>query len=138
MNGYYFRIEPDGGGFLATCRDIPEAITGGETYEEALDMAQDALITAMDFYFEDSRKVPEPSDAKEGEVFVELPPSLLVKVLFLNEMIDQSVKPVELARRLHTSRQEVNRILTLKHPTKIDSMYEAFKAIGKDLCIRVG
>lgn len=137
MHGYHFRITPDGGGFMASCRDIPEALTGGDTYDEALEMAQDALITAMDFYFEDSRKVPTPSAPEEGEVFVDLPTSLVVKVLFLNEMIDQSVKPVELARRLHTTRQEVNRILTLKHATKIDSMHAAFKALGKDLSIRV-
>lgn len=38
-----------GGGFVVTFRDIPEAITQGETVEEALQMAREALETAMEF-----------------------------------------------------------------------------------------
>ena len=55
----------DTDGFVVTFRDIPEALTQGDTYEEALEMAQDALATAMDFYFEDNRPVPMPSKAKK-------------------------------------------------------------------------
>jgi predicted RNase H-like HicB family nuclease len=46
------------GGFVATFKDIPEAITQGETKHEALAAAKDALETALDFYFEDNRAVP--------------------------------------------------------------------------------
>jgi antitoxin HicB len=41
------------GGFVVTFRDIPEAITQGENETEAMEMAQDALVTAFDFYFDD-------------------------------------------------------------------------------------
>jgi antitoxin HicB len=34
-------------------RDIPEALTSGNTMEEAREMAEDALLMAMAFYFED-------------------------------------------------------------------------------------
>lgn len=56
--------------------DIPEALTGAATRELALDMAADALTTAMDFYFEDRRSVPAPSAPKRGQVLVDLPPSV--------------------------------------------------------------
>ena len=52
------------GGFVATFKDIPEAITQGETEAKALAAARDALETALDFYFEDNRAVPLPSKAK--------------------------------------------------------------------------
>ena len=62
----HFEPAPEGG-FVVTFRDIPEAITQGDTESEAMAMAEDALLTAMEFYFEDKRSVPLPSAAKRGE-----------------------------------------------------------------------
>lgn len=58
---YPVTLTPDIDGFCVTFRDIPEAISQGDTTDEALDMAQDALMVAMEFYFEDNRAVPMPS-----------------------------------------------------------------------------
>ncbi|MEJ1959421.1 MAG: type II toxin-antitoxin system HicB family antitoxin [Nitrosomonadales bacterium] len=77
------------GGYAVTFTDIPEAITQGDTREEALAAAKDALETALDFYFEDKRTVPAPSRPKRGQRVIELPASLSAKVLLLNEMIAQ-------------------------------------------------
>jgi antitoxin HicB len=123
-------------GFVATFVDIPEAITQGETAEEAMAMAQDALETALDFYFEDNREVPMPSAPKRGQPVVELPASLSAKVLLLNEMVRQHVRPSELARRLKTTPQEVNRLTDLHHTTRIDGIAAALKALGKRLDIQ--
>ncbi len=127
------RITPDGPGFMVTFPDIPEAITCGDTYEEALDMGADALATAMDFYFEDKRPVPQPSRLKRGQVLIHLPPSIGAKVLLLNEMLAQGTRSVELARRMNVRPQEVNRLTDLKHPTKIDTIAVALRALGKRL-----
>ena len=134
---YFAQLTPDDGQFTVTFRDIPEAITFGSTIEEALDMAQDALETAMEFYFEDKRQVPTPTKAKKGEYAIELPLSMASKVLLLNEMIAQKVKPVDLARKLGTTRQEVNRMTNLHHATKIDTVASALKALGKELSVSV-
>jgi antitoxin HicB len=138
MLAYPVTMTPDkkSGGFIVTFRDIPEAITQGETVEEALAMAAEALESAMDFYFEDKRAVPMPSAAKRRQQVVELPISLSAKVLLLNEMIHQKVRPAELARRLHTTPQEVNRLTNLHHTSKIDGIAGAMKALGKTLEIR--
>lgn len=61
-------IEADGTGFAISFRDIPEALTGGATREKALAMAAGALLTSMDFHFEDERAVPAPSKARGDEV----------------------------------------------------------------------
>lgn len=134
---YALRIEPDGADFLATFRDIPEAVTGGKTFDETLELAQDALVTAMDFYFEDKRVVPAPTKPLEGELVVDLPVSLAAKVLLLNEMVEQNVRPATLATKLHTTKQEVSRLTNLRHPTKIDSVAAAMKALGKELVLSV-
>ena len=135
---YPARIEADGNGFMVSFRDIPEALTSGRTREEATAMAQDALATAMDFYFEDQRPVPMPSPARRGETGIELPASLFAKVLLLNTMLEQQVTPAALARKLHTTPQTVNRIVNLRHATKIDTIDQALAALGKRLELRVG
>lgn len=132
---YPAAFTPETGGFVVTFRDIPEAITQGNTVQEALDMARDALITAMDFYFEDRRPVPPPSKAKPGERPIALPIALSAKVLLLNEMLAQKVIPAELARRMGVKPQEVTRILDLGHSTKIDTVAAALSALGRELAL---
>jgi antitoxin HicB len=130
---YPIEVKRDGRFQLVTFPDIPEAITQGKTREEAMGAAVSALETALDFYFEDSRPVPMPSRLKKGQAYVELPPSLSAKVLLLNEMIVRRVRPAELARRLQTTPQEVNRLTNLRHTSKIDGIAQALAALGKTL-----
>lgn len=124
-----FTQEDDG--YVVTFRDIPEAITQGDSYEEALAMAEYALATAMEFYFEDNRAVPLPSKTQKGEVLVTMPISVWSKVLLLNEMLKQNISQVELAKRMSIKPQQVTRIVNLEHNTKIDTLAQAFKALGK-------
>lgn len=127
----------ESGRYIVTFRDIPEAITQGDTEAEALDMAADALLTAMDFYFEDRRPVPAPSALADGERLIDLPLSASAKVLLLNEMLAQKVRPADLARLMDIKPQEVNRIVNLEHATKIDTLAAAFKALGRELDLEV-
>jgi antitoxin HicB len=124
--------EPEGG-YTVTFPDIPEAITCGDSIEDALYHAKDALESAMDFYFDDKRPVPAPSKPKRGQHTVELPASVAAKILLLNEMLRQKVAPAELARRIGTTRQEVNRLTDLRHTSKIDRIDAALQALGKRL-----
>lgn len=121
------------GGFLVTFRDIPEAITQGDSLDEARLMARDALLTAMDFYFDDKRPVPQPSARRKGEELIRVPLSAAAKVYLLNEMIEQRVTPSDLARRLGTTPQEVNRLTDLHHTSKIDRVAQAVAALGKTM-----
>jgi antitoxin HicB len=135
---YPARFEPaEDGGFVVTFRDIPEAITQGDDQHEAHTMAKDALITAMDFYFEDKRPVPAASAIEDGECYVELPVSVASKVLLLNEMVNQKVTASDLARRMGTIPQEVNRLIDLGYTTKIDRVAQALEALGKRLEVAI-
>lgn len=125
------------GGFVVTFADIPEAISQGETVAEAMKAARAALETALDFYFDDKRAVPAPSKAAAGQAVIGLSASLSAKVLLLNEMIYQNIRPAELARRLGTRPQDVNRLTNLRHTTRIDSIAAALEAMGKQMDIRV-
>ncbi len=67
------------GGYVVTFLDIPETMTCGDDLTHAREMAADALLTATDFYFEDARAVPPPSDIQAGEEWGDCPPISLPK-----------------------------------------------------------
>lgn len=138
MLGFPALFEKDeGGGYFVSYRDIPEALTQGETLDEAREAARGALVTAMDFYIEDNRRVPDPSPVEANEEFIELPLSIGAKVLLLNEMIEKKIRAADLARAMQIKPQEVTRIMDLHHATKIDTLARAFSAVGRRLELRV-
>lgn len=67
--GYPFQ---QSNGFAVLFRDVPEAMTQGDNFADALDMAKDALKTAMEFYDEDNKPRPNPSEPQQGDVMIEL------------------------------------------------------------------
>jgi len=133
---YPANIRPDGKFFLVTFPDIPEAITQGNDIEDAMRHGADVLESALDFYLESGRTIPAPSRPKRGQRLIELPASLSAKLLLVNEMIVQQVRPAELARRLQVTPQEVTRLINPRHKSKIDGIAVALKALGKTLEIR--
>lgn len=68
---------------------------------------------------------------------MELAPSIAAKVLLLNEMLRPKMRPIDLARRIGTTKQEVNRLTKLRHHTKIDRIDQALRALGKPLILDV-
>jgi antitoxin HicB len=136
MLAYPVELTPDGKFLMVTFPDIPEANSQGDSVADALKMAADALETALDFYFDAGRPVPAPSKPKRGQHTVELRASVAAKVLLLNEMSSQKVRPSELARRLRVTRQEVNRLIDRRYTSKIDGIAGALKALGKTLEMR--
>lgn len=140
MSRYVFpvTVQPDGiGGYIASFKDVPEALTCADTIDELKVMALDALITSIDFYIEDQRTFPSPSPAEEGDFTVELPVSVVAKVLLLNLMVAKKVRQAELARMLGVSRQEMTRVTDLHHKTKIDTIAKAIYSLGGRLELSV-
>jgi antitoxin HicB len=133
---YPAKIEPDGKFFLVTFPDFPEAITQGDSIEDALVHAADVLESVLDHYIENNLPIPPPSKLKRSQYLVELPASYAAKILLLNEMAAQKVRPAELARRLKVTRQEVNRLIDWRYTSKIDGIAGALKALGKTMEIR--
>jgi antitoxin HicB len=78
---YAVKLSPDkrDGGYVVTCRDLPEAITQGESIEDALAEAADALEEAIAGRIDDGREIPAPTAKKRGERIVSVPPSMALK-----------------------------------------------------------
>ncbi len=59
---YYVSIVPvKEGGYTASIYDFPEAITQGDTIEEAIEMAEDTLAISAEEYTRERRPIPAPS-----------------------------------------------------------------------------
>jgi antitoxin HicB len=125
----------DNGTFLVRFADVPEAITYGDTKEEALAHAQDALLTAFDAYIKDRRDIPEPSE--RGGASVEVPALEASKIALYRAMRERSINKSELARRLHWHLPQVDRVLDVRHGSQIDQMEAALAAVGKRLVVNV-
>jgi antitoxin HicB len=123
------------GRVIVKFRDIPEALTQGDDEAEAMDLAQDALITAMECYFDDRRAVPLPSPIQEGERYITVPLTITAKVLLLNDMIEERIRPADLARLMGVKPQEVTRLLDLRYKTRIETVADAMHSIGRELYV---
>ena len=74
---YPAKFEKEGQAYNVSFRDIPEAITCGDNFADALQMAKDALFTSVDFYREEDRTLPPPSECQEGEILIALVQALI-------------------------------------------------------------
>lgn len=119
-------------GILISFPDIPEALSSATTAAQAHELAYDALISALEFYFEDYQRIPSPSRSVTAH-YVELPPALTAKVMLLNTLADSGISYAELARRLGKKPQEVQRMIDLRHATKIDTIAAALETLGYQL-----
>lgn len=133
---YAVDIVHEDGEYVVSFPDIPEALTCGDTLEEAKQEALNALVTAFEFYFEDQRAIPMPSQHDDME-YVEVPLSVWAKVLTLNTMLEQNLTQTELAHKMGTRKQEIQRIISLEHTTKIDRLHAAMAAMGKHFSLSI-
>jgi antitoxin HicB len=137
MLRYPVRLERDTNGtILAGFPDVPEAHTFGEDREEALARAVDALETAFMGYIEDRRAIPDPSPFKRGS-FVALPALTEAKLALYSAMRARRIGKTELARRLNCHLPQVDRLLNLRHGSRLDQLEAAFRAMGKALSVQI-
>jgi antitoxin HicB len=121
--------DPDGG-FVVTCADLPEVITQGDTRQEALDNAADALSEAVAGRMRRSEDVP--GSAFDGEL-VALPEDIGPKLILYLAMREAGISKVELARRIGCDEKQIRRLLDPAYATNIKTIGEALRAMGKRL-----
>lgn len=138
MLTYPFSLTPDTNDtFLVQFPDIPEAITVAKDEDEAMVNGLEALEAAIEIYFDEKRVVPKPSKAKRGQLSITLPALVTAKVLLANELVSQGVRKAELARRLNVHMPQVDRLIDLRHSSKLENIEAAFHSLGKNLEVRV-
>ena len=127
-------VAPEGDVVL-TFPDIPEAITGGDSREDALGLAQDCLSVALTFYLEKNAPLPTPSRPKRGQVAISPYLQVALKAALLEALRESGERPADLARKLGTDHKSATRILDPGHATRIDTLEKALGVIGKRVTI---
>ncbi len=137
MDSYPVTLKRDDGTILVTFFDFPEAQTFGETEEEALERAVDALETAIIGRMSDREDIPVPSPARRRQRLVSLPPLASAKVGLYRAMRAARIGKAELGRRLGWHGPQIDRLLDLRHASRLDQLDRALHALGKRLVIDV-
>jgi antitoxin HicB len=89
MRAYSAPLTPDpDGGFTVTFRNVPEAITKGDTRDEALLRAEDPLESALAMYVAAKEPLPTSSDAEADEEMVSLSALGMAKTALYDAMFD--------------------------------------------------
>lgn len=138
MLGYPVTLhkDPDTKSIVVSFVDISFCHSVGDTEEAALRNAVDALITSFQA-FEDKREmIPEPSAASAKQHIVWLPALIASKALLYNAMLESGKRKADLARTLRISPPLVDRLMSMRHKSRIDQIETALAALGKRLVVQ--
>lgn len=135
---YAVRLLPsDEGGYVVTCRDLPELITQGESVGEALEQASDAMDEVFATYLTEGLDFPEPTKARRRELMVAPPPETVAKAALYVAMRRAGISKVQLAKRLGVDEKEVRRLLDPHYGSKLPRIAKAISVLGQRLVIGV-
>ena len=132
-----FTRDREGGGFVVTFRDLPEAITQGDSLESSLEAGAGALQAALEGRIMSNLDIPRPSAPKRGERAVVVPIQTALKAALFLEMRQTGTTRVELARLLGIHEREARRMLDPYHPTKADRLEQALMVLGRHVLLRI-
>jgi antitoxin HicB len=155
---YPIVLEPDDNGtLLVTCPDLPEVTTWGEDEEDALRRAADAIEEALAARIAHRDAIPEPTLSQVTSVpgkrrkinspiaakvwrparLPVLPPLTEAKVALYRAAQGAGITKAELGRRLGWHAPQIDRLLDLRHRSKIEQIDQALRVLGKRLVLRV-
>ena len=131
------KLEPDADAFMITFPDFDDAVTYGADETEARAMAADCLFEAIAARMALREDVPIPSPIRRNHVPVVLPTLAAAKVALYRAMRESGMTMAQLARLLACDFQQVRRLLSLSHNSRLDQLDAAFEALGKRLELHV-
>ena len=126
--------DPDGG-YLVTFPDLPDAITQGDSRDDAIEMAADCLAETIGARIAERADIPDPSPVKRGQVRVAVPVYVAVKAALYVAMRQEGVSLSELARTLHGQPIQVRRLLDPGRASSMKRIDEALAAMGRKVCV---
>lgn len=131
-------IEPgDKRGLVVSFPDVPEAIAQGNDMADARATAEEALGLALLTYSARGLTLPKAKTKGSEMVPVAVAPDVAAKLAVLEAFVEAGISKVGLADRLGKDEKEVRRILDPRHPTKLATLTETLRALGKRLVVAV-
>jgi len=138
MNRFQYPVlltPADEGGYVVTCRDLPELVTEGESIDDALEQAADAMDEVFATYLTEGLDLPPPSKARRREHLVAPPAEAVAKAALYVAMREAGISKVQLAKRLGVDEKEVRRLLDPHYGSKLPRIAKAISLLGQRLVI---
>jgi len=123
------------GGYVVTCRNLPQLVTQGEDEQDALAQAIDAMDEVFAAYMINGLDFPEPGKKKRQEQLVSPPAETMAKAALYVAMREAGINKVQLAKKLGVDEKEVRRLLDPHYGSKLPRIAEAIRLLGKRLVI---
>ena len=140
MNRFQYAVlltAADEGGYVVTCRDLPQLVTQGETEHDALEQASDAMDEVFATYLIKGVDFPAPSKARRQERLVSPPAETVAKAALYVAMRQAGISKTQLAKRLGVDEKEVRRLLDPHYGSKLPRIAKAIRLLGQRLVIGV-
>ncbi len=118
------------GGWVITCRDLPEAISQAEQNENRIEVAEGCLQAAIEARMRLDMEIPAASPTTKKEILIAPPLGTAAKAALYQSMREAHVNKSELARLLGVDEKEVRRMLDTRHATKIPRLEQAARVLG--------
>lgn len=138
MLAFPVELHPDDNDTIfVTCPFLPEVKTFGESRDDAMRHAVDAIeeaIAGRMARWEDIDILPNTDTFKlavADERVVKLPLQAVMKLLLFLACKQEGISRAELARRLDWHREQVDRLFRLDHASRIDQIDAAITAVGR-------
>jgi antitoxin HicB len=134
--GYRYTLErQENGWWLVRFPAIPEALTEGETKEEARASALDCVIAALEGYMKTGKPLPREGAGQSGPDRAVLPSLVTAKLAVYETIRTRGWSKVRLAKELGASENSVRRLLDLRHSSHMWVIDEALAKMNAELSI---
>ncbi|PTQ86848.1 type II toxin-antitoxin system HicB family antitoxin [Nitrosomonas ureae] len=120
-------------GFSVQFVDIPGAITEGETIEECLFNAAEALSGVIESYIKNGQEIPRPSKNVKDAYYIA--PDVKIQSALLIRWARGDKSLAEIARVLETSWPAAQRLENPNHWATLKQLDKAAAALGKKLVL---
>jgi antitoxin HicB len=134
--GYRYTLErQENGWWLVRFPGIPEALTEGETEEEASANAVDCAIAALEGYMKAGKPPPRQGAGHTGRHRAVLPSLVTAKLAVYETMRARGWSKLKLAKQLGMPENSVRRLLDLRHRSQMWIIDEALAKMNTELPI---
>src|ERR1700681_1023538 len=134
--GYRYTLErQDNGWWLVRFPGIPEALTEGETEEEARAHAVDCVTAALAGYMRAAKRLPRLGARHSGRDRAVLPSLVTAKLAVYETMRARGWSKLKLAKQLGMQENAVRRLLDLRHSSHMWVIDEALAKMKAELSI---
>lgn len=116
--------------YVVSFPDLIGCHTGGDTFKEAIILAEDAMVVALGACIRGQEELPTPSPRAAGQELIGVQQLIAAQLDLYTALRSQGLGTADLARRLGVSAKEAGQLLILNYSAPIDRVLAAMAAVG--------